>query len=264
MTGASKESGEGTRARLDVSGGGQQAKISDTLKKPLIKRFYRDVSVGGEKPWHILLDGRAVKTPGKRPLALPTLALADGVAEEWRAQHVHVDPATMPLTRFANTAIDAVADAREDVAADIVAYAGSDLICYRAESPQDLVRAQEQHWDPVLAWARQALGARFVLAEGVMPVRQSEAALAAVGGAIASQDAFRLTGLHVVTTLTGSALLALALERGALSGDAVWAAAHVDEDHQLSLWGEDAEAAARRLSRRSEFDAAVRWLKDLG
>jgi chaperone required for assembly of F1-ATPase len=167
----------------------------------------------------------------------------------------------MPLTRFANTAIDAVADAREAVVNDIVAYAASDLVCYRAEGPQELVVLQARHWNPILKWAADSLGARFNIIEGVMPRTQPEATLAAVRAAIEPYDAFRLAGLHVVTTLTGSALIALALDNGAVSADEGWNAAHVDEDYQISLWGEDAEAAARRRARRAEFDAAYRWLK---
>lgn len=235
-------------------------KISDTLSKPLPKRFYREAGVGGDGPWQILLDGRPVKTPGKRPLALPTAALADAVASEWRAQTTHVDPARMPLTRLANSAIDAVSEARDAVAADIAAYAASDLICYRAAAPEQLVAQQQRLWDPVIAWAREALGAHFVLAEGVMPIRQPQAALDAVREALAGESAFRLTGLHVATTLTGSALLALALDRGALTAAEAWAASQVDEDYQTSLWGEDAEATARRRARRTEFDAAAAWL----
>lgn len=259
MTSANDRGGDQTG--VEAGGAASPTRIiSDSLAKPLAKRFYSEVQTGSAAPFQILLDGRAIKTPKKRPLGVPTKALAEAIADEWRAQATQVDPARMPLTRFANTAIDAVADEREAVAADIVAYAGSDLVCYRAESPEELIAQQARHWDPVVEWAEADLHARFAVVRGVMPVEQPESALAAVAETIAQYGEFRLTALHVLTTLTGSALLALAIDRRALSPEDVWSAAHVDEDYQISLWGEDAEAAARRRARRAEFDAAVRWL----
>ena len=166
----------------------------------------------------------------------------------------------MPLTRFANTAIDAVADTLDAVANDIIAYANSDLVCYRAETPEQLVERQSEHWDPIVAWANEALGGEFRVVPGVMHVAQSEAAIASISKALRPHDAFRLTALHVLTTLTGSALIALALGREWLSADAAWKAAHVDEDYQISLWGEDAEAVARRRGRRAEFNSANHFL----
>lgn len=243
-----------------ASQGGPRGVISDSLKKPLARRFYETASIGEVAPFQILLDGRAVKTPKKRALAVPTRALADAIAEEWQAQKDVVDPSRMPLTRFANTAIDAVSETEAAVAADIVAYAGSDLVCYRAEAPEELVALQSREWNPVVAWADVALGAEFRVVPGIVHVEQSAVALAAVARVLMPHDAFRLTGLHVLTTLTGSALLALAIDSGAVTADAAWGAAHVDEDYQISLWGEDAEAIARRRSRREEFDAACRWL----
>jgi chaperone required for assembly of F1-ATPase len=240
--------------------GGPRGVISDSMKKPLVKRFYKDVSVGDAAPFQVLLDGRPIKTPKRRPLALPTRALAEAIADEWRAQAEFIDPTRMPLTRFANTAIDAVADTLDAVANDITAYAGSDLVCYRAETPEQLVESQSEHWDPVVAWANEALDAQFRVFPGVMHVAQSEASLAAVSKALRPHDAFRLTALLVLTTLTGSALIALALGREWLSADAAWKAAHVDEDYQISLWGEDVEATARRRGRRAEFNSAVQLL----
>ena len=238
--------------------------IKDTLAKPLARRFYKDVSISDGPPFRILLDGRPVKTPKKRTLEVPTRPLAEAIAEEWGAQEEMVNPARMPLTRFANTAIDAVDDAREAVAADIAAYAGRDLLCYRAEAPEKLTRLQAKHWDPVIAASEAALGAPLKVVSGVMPVEQPDETLAAVAAALTPHDAFRLAGLHVLTTLMGSAFLTLALARGELDADAAWAAAHVDEDYQIGLWGEDSEAAARRRARRAEFDAAWRFLTLLG
>jgi chaperone required for assembly of F1-ATPase len=234
----------------------------EALRPPLPKRFYKDVMVEpGEGGFAVLLDGRPVRTPKKLQLVLPTRALADAIAEEWAAQKAHIDPATMPLSRLAITALDGVAGNAAVVAADIVKFAGSDLLCYRAESPETLQRLQAEAWDPVLRWADDALGARFVLAAGVMPVTQSQEALDRVAAAVAPFSAMALTCVHVMTTLTGSALLALARARGALAAEAAWAAAHVDEDWQISQWGVDVEAAARREQRHQEMMAASRFLE---
>ncbi len=260
----STETPGGLRETLsEVFSGAPKGPITDTMMKPLAKRFYKDVSVGEGAFFQILLDGRVVKTPKKRALMLPTRALAGAVASEWAAQGAEINPAAMPLTRFANTAIDAVAESLEDVASDIVAYAASDLLCYRAEAPHDLALLQAKRWDPVIAWARDTLNARFTVVTGVMPVEQTPAALFPIASALQPHDAFRLTGLHVMTTLTGSALLALAHARGHLPAGDAWDAAHVDEDYQISLWGTDVEATDRRVRRRAEFDAAIRFLQCL-
>jgi chaperone required for assembly of F1-ATPase len=208
----------------------------------------------------VLLDGRGIRTPGKQPLLVPTLDLAEAIAAEWKAQGEHIDPATMPMTRLLNSAIDGVRGREADVRAEIVKYAGSDLLCYRAGEPEGLARRQGELWDPVLAWCGEALGARFAVAQGLMPVPQPQAATAAVGRALDGLDPLRLAALHVMTTLTGSALLALAHARGRLTCEAAWAAAHVDEDWQIARWGEDAEASLRRRQRWSEMQAASRVL----
>lgn len=239
-----------------------QPQIKDSLARPLPKRFYKDATTAPRDGAHVvLLDGRTAKTPGKAVLAVPTPQLAAALAAEWHAQSDVIDPATMPLTRFVNTAIDGVARRAREVAADVVKYAGSDLLCYRADHPQGLVERQSAAWDPVLGWARDELGANFVLAEGVMPVAQPAPALARIAAAVDPLPPLRLTALHVMTTLMGSALLALAVERGRLSPAAAWAAAHVDEDWQISQWGEDAEATARRAVRWADMQAAARLLE---
>jgi len=260
MSGQDHKPGLGHRDEPHEASGAPLRPITDSLAKPLARRFYKDASISDGPPFKILLDGRAIKTPKKRALEVPTRALAEAIAEEWRAQDTMIDPRRMPLTRFANTAIDAVSDALDAVAADIVAYAGSDLVCYRAEAPDKLVWLQSQYWDPIVAWAEEALGARLKVVSGVTHVKQPEEALVAVAAALVPHEAFHLTGLHVLTTLTGSALLTLALAGHQLSADSAWATAHVDEDYQISLWGDDAEAAARRRGRRAEFDAADRFL----
>jgi chaperone required for assembly of F1-ATPase len=166
----------------------------------------------------------------------------------------------MPLTRLVNSAIDGVTGRKPDVRADIAKYAASDLLCYRAEGPVELVRRQAQAWDPVLAWAREALGAHLVLGQGIVPVSQPQAASAAIERALAGLDGLSLAAHHVMTTLTGSALLAIAHARGLLTAEEAWAAAHVDEDWQVSQWGEDAEAKARRDRRWAEMQSASRLL----
>lgn len=230
----------------------------------LRKRFYRRAEAGeaaGEGGgFPLLLDGKPVKTPARRLLAAPTRALAEKIAEEWDAQQDVIDPARMPLTRLASAAIDVVADATGPVAGDVAQYLGSDLLCYRADAPDGLVERQAQRWDPVLAWANQALGARFVLAQGVVHVAQPGEAIAAARAKIPTEP-WRLGAVSSITTLTGSALLALALERGAIDADAAWAAAHVDEDWQISQWGSDRDALDRRTYRRAEFEAAVAVLR---
>ena len=208
----------------------------------------------------LLLDGKPVRTPGKRQLLLPSRALAEAVAEEWRAQKERIDPATMPLTKLANSAIDGVPGREDEVIGDILNYAGSDLLCYRAEGPRGLVEAQQAQWDPVLAWAKSALGAPLVLAEGIVHVAQPQASLDRLRDALKTQAPFGLAALHVMTGLTGSALLALAVALGRMSPEEAWKAAHVDEDWQIAQWGEDAEAASRRAARRRDFDAAARAL----
>jgi chaperone required for assembly of F1-ATPase len=228
----------------------------------LSKRFYTSAQAGegGRDGFPVLLDGKPVRTPARRLLAAPTRVLAERIAQEWEAQTELIDPGAMPLTRLANAVIDAVADQRAAVADEVAQYLGSDLLCYRADTPEGLVAMQTRAWDPWLTWARDALGTRFVLAQGVMHVAQPREAIAAARAAIPS-DVWRLGAVSSITTLTGSALLALALNAGAIEADAAWTAAHVDEDWQMSQWGRDEAALARRAHRRGEFDAAVAVLR---
>lgn len=231
--------------------------------RPLPKRFYKAVAVAeGEGPFfRILLDGKAARTPCKAALALPTRALAEAVAAEWEAQGERMNPLAMPLTRLVNSAIDGVRGREREVRADICKYAATDLVCYRAPGPEELVRRQAEAWDPVLAWARQALGARLVTAQGIVPVAQPPASGGAIEKALAELEAFALTAHHVMTTLTGSALLPLAHARGQLSAEQAWTAAHIDEDWQIGQWGWDVEAKARRDRRWAEMRAASRLLQ---
>lgn len=244
------------------SNGEHTPKTKDALRAPLPKRFYKAVTVAPrESGFAIQLDGRGIRTPGKRELIVPVETLAEAIADEWRAQVEHIDPATMPLTRIVNSAIDAVEERKREVADDIVAYAGSDLLCYRAETPDALVRRQAEAWNPVLAWAKRELGADFVLRAGLMPIEQSAEALDAVRRALEGLDALSLAALHVLTTIGRSALLAIAHWHEQLSVEEAWAAATVDETWQREQWGHDAEAEAHAALRRAEFEAASRCLR---
>jgi chaperone required for assembly of F1-ATPase len=227
--------------------------------RQLPKRFYKQVTVDARGGGHAVhLDGRPIRTPNKLVLVLPTPRMAAAIAEEWDAQREHIDPMTMPLTRLANSVRDQVDGREVEVRADIVKYAGSDLLCYRAESPAELVAAQAAAWDPVLDWARENLGADFAVGTGLMPVAQTAASRAAIETAVAPLSSFALASAHVMTTLLGSVLLMLATETGRITPEEAWKAAHVDEDWQATKWGADAEAARRQESRKIEFLAAVR------
>jgi len=225
------------------------------MRPQLRKRFYQRAHVGDAAPFAILLDDRPVRTPAGNALALPSRALGEAVAAEWDAQQERIDPAVMPLTRLVNSIIDGVAIAPAPVAEEVAKYLGSDLVCYRADTPAGLVARQAQHWDPILDWARDTLGARFVLAEGVMFAAQPDHAIVAASAAIPS-DPWRLGAVNVITTLTGSALIALALSQGRLTLDDAWTAAHVDEDWNMSQWGRDELALDRRAKRFAEMQAA--------
>jgi chaperone required for assembly of F1-ATPase len=228
----------------------------------LRKRFYEHAHVGGDTGagFAVLLDGKPVKTPARRALATPTRALGEEFANEWNAQQQVIDPGRMPLTRLANAVIDAVAAHAQVVTEEVAKYLGSDLLFYRADAPPGLVERQSQHWDPVLAWSHQALGARFILIEGVIFAEQPQEAIAAARAAIPA-DHWRLGAVASITTLTGSGLLALALSAGQLDVEAAWAAAHVDEDWQMTHWGRDEVALARRAYRFGEMQAAATVLR---
>lgn len=242
-----------------ADGEGPMQRAQRAMRPALPKRFYREARAEErDGAFALMLDGRAARTPARRPLAAPNRALGELLAGEWNALGETIDPARMPLTRLLNAAIDRVADESEAVAADIANYAGTDLVCYRAGEPEGLVAAQAEAWNPVLDWAHAALGARFVLSEGIRHVAQPEAARAAVRAEIDRVPRpFGLAALAAVTALTGSVLIALMLARGALAPDQAWAAAHVDEDWNIRQWREDAEAMKRRAARRAEFDAAA-------
>jgi chaperone required for assembly of F1-ATPase len=233
------------------------------MRPILPRRFYAKAGYEPrESGFALTLDGRAARTPGKSRLVLPTEPIAVRVAEEWEAQRETINAAHMPLTRLANSAIDGVSHHMAETRATIAEYAGSDLVCYRAAMPEALVEAQARAYDPVLEWARDAHGARFILGEGVMHVRQPGPSITAIVAALERVgDPFPLAALHVATTLTGSALLALAVRAGRLDAAEAWRAANVDEDYQISKWGEDREAAVNRAARWREMEAAALVLR---
>jgi chaperone required for assembly of F1-ATPase len=237
--------------------------VRRTMRTPRRKRFYTNAAVvESSDGFAITLDDKPVRTPSGRALAAPTREIADAIVAEWNAQAEFINPLSMPMTRLANTVVDAVIDRVEAVAEDIAKYFGTDLLFYRAGHPEALVAREAASWDPILFWAAESLGAHFILAEGIMHVRQPDAAIEAARAALPA-DPWSIAALHMVTTLTGSALLALALLRGAIDPDQAWAAAHVDEDWNSEKWGVDEEVAARRAARLVDFRAAAGVLKSL-
>jgi chaperone required for assembly of F1-ATPase len=231
-------------------------------KAPLPKVFYKLATVLETATGFVVqLDGRTIKTPKKSVLYVPSRALADHIAAEWQAQSIDIDPETMPLTRLANTTLDAVIANIDAVRADIVDYAGSDALCYRADAPATLVARQAANWDPIITWAHREFGAHLVARTGIVHVPQSPEALAAISRAIAPFSPWQIAPLHVMTTITGSALLALAVANRAVDLDAAWTAAHIDEDWQIETWGTDAEALVRRERRWRDMKAASQMLE---
>ncbi|MCW2310165.1 ATP12 family chaperone protein [Rhodobium gokarnense] len=227
-------------------------------RRDLPKRFYKEAAAVAEGDGHaVVLDGRPIRTPAGSRLVVPHGAIAAAIAAEWAAQETVIDPGKMPLTRLANSALDAVAREADAVRGEIARYAGGDLLIYRAGNPQELVERQNALWNPVIAWAEGRYAGRFTLAEGVMHVDQNAEVLTAIRDSLAPVDPLPLAALHVATTLTGSALLALSVWHGELSGADAWQAAHVDEDWNMQLWGRDEEALERRAHRAAEFEAAV-------
>jgi chaperone required for assembly of F1-ATPase len=255
------EDAEGAAARGDI-GPGKSNRERDLQKFP--KKFFKEASIEQlEEGFSITLDGRPVKTPGKQVLLLPGKAAAEIVADEWNALEEVINPLKMPATRLANTAIDGVINEMQAVMEDISRYASSDLVCYRAESPQGLVQKQMEHWDPILDWA-QSFGATFETGEGISFVTQPKEAISIFGARLkAHEDPFKLACLHTFTSISGSALIALALAEEELDAEKAWAAAHVDEDWNISQWGEDFEAKERRAQKWMDFSTSDRLFKSI-
>jgi chaperone required for assembly of F1-ATPase len=223
-----------------------------------MKRFYKDVSVAPTQGgFAVLLDGKPVKTPGRNPLLLPTEQLAQAVAAEWRAQDETINAAAMPLLRLANTVIDGIGAHRDSVIAAILRFGENDLLCYRAHQPPDLAARQADGWDPMLDWARQRLGANMRIVDGLNHVDQTPDALAALREAMHHYDAFTLGGLHVIASVTGSLVLALAVVEGATSSVHAFQLSRIDEIYQAEKWGADAEAGKRTAALAHELDKAA-------
>lgn len=223
-----------------------------------MKRFWTSVAIDDDGG--ITLDGRPVRTPGRAPLLLPTPALAEAVADEWRAVADTIDPRAMPLTGMANAAIDRIAPDTAAFAAGLAKYAESDLLYYRADAPDLLAARQATAWDPLLDWARTRYDVHFETVAGVMHRAQPPATIERLGAAVAAQDAFTLAALSPIVTTTGSLVAALALLEGAADAGTVWTAAMVDELWSVEMWGEDPLATEDRAGRRIGYDAAVRML----
>ena len=226
-----------------------------------MKRFWKDVTVEREEAGFALkLDGRPVKTPGRASLLLPTPGLAEAVADEWRAVGEEIDPRAMKLTGLANAAIDRVAPAHAQFAASLAVYGQTDLLYYRAESPEPLIARQAAAWDPLLDWARTRYDVHFETATGVMHHPQPPATVTRLAEAVRAFDAFRLAGLSPVVTIGGSLIAALALIEGHAGRDAIWRAVETDEDWQTEQWGDDDLAIKARETRKADFDAGARFL----
>ena len=227
-----------------------------------MKRFWKEANVKrSEAGWGIRLDDRPVKTPARKPLAVPSKALADAIADEWRAIEVKIDPRAMPLTGLANAAIDRVAPGRQAFASGLARYAEADLACYRAEGPAALVARQEQSWDSLLAWARRRFDVDFATTSGILHVEQPPGTVEQLSHAVAALDAFHLAGLSPLVTVGGSLIAALAVLEQAMTTEEAWNAISLDERWQLEQWGADAEAELALESRHQDFFVAARFLK---
>lgn len=225
------------------------------------KRLWKEATVeAAEDGWRVLLDGRAVRTPAGRSLTLPTEPLAEAVVAEWDGQDEVIEPLSMPLTRMANSALDKVGPQRAAVAEMLAAYGETDLLSYRAGSPAGLARRQAECWNPLLDWAAERLGARLAVAVGVMPIAQSEAAVARLAAPLRGMPVFRLAAFHDLVVLTGSIVLAHAVIDGRLDVAEAWSASRIDEAWQAETWGRDAEAEAAADRNFQDFlDASLFW-----
>jgi chaperone required for assembly of F1-ATPase len=227
-----------------------------------VKRFWKEAEVAEEQKggWAIELDGRPVRTPARAGLVVPSRALADAIADEWRGVGEAIDPRAMPLTGIANAAIDRVAAQKDAFAESLARYAEADLACYRAEGPRELVERQEESWDKLLAWARRRFDVDYTTTSGLLHVAQPLATVERLSHAVVALDAFRLAGLSPLVTIGGSLIAALAVLEKALTPEQAWDAVSIDERWQLEQWGADADAEQALENRRRDFFAAARFL----
>jgi chaperone required for assembly of F1-ATPase len=227
-----------------------------------VKRFWKEAgAVADEAGWTVRLDGKPLRTPARKPLIVPTERLAGAIAEEWDGAEDTIDPRAMPLTGLANAAIDRVAPDPGTFATGLAKYGESDLACYRADSPRELVARQEKRWDELLGWARRRFAVDFCTTSGIVNVAQPEETVRRLSHAVASFDAFDLAGLSPLVTIGGSLVAALAVAERQLSPEQAWDAVTIDEQWQREQWGADAEAEAALESRRSDFFAAAKFLE---
>ena len=225
-------------------------------------RFYKEVSVDVADGLHrVLLDGKPVKTPGGAALALPSLALAQAIADEWRAQETTIEPQTMLLTKLANTAIDRVASNPAYAREQLLSIAKSDVVCYRATSPSELVRRQELEWDPIIAWTREHFGAALCAGNSLTFIEQDQAAVDALAAALTKLDAFSLAALYAASSLCGSLVIALALAERKLDPEQAFATANLDKIYQAERWGWDPQEVAKATAERAELNQISRFLE---
>lgn len=229
-----------------------------------MKRFYKNAEVRAQDgAFHVQLDGRAIRTPARNLMAVPTAALAEGLAIEWNSQSDEVDRTTMPLNRMAGTAIDGLAGKRAATVTAIARYAETDMVCYWAEHPHTLVEQQQATWRPLIDWVADTYGGRLQVASGILPIRQDETALARLRGSVDELDDFRLVGLSVATGAAGSLVIGLALVAGRVDAQGAFDAAQLDESFQIAEWGEDEIAEQRRADLLAEFKHVERFARAL-
>lgn len=223
------------------------------------KRFWKNASVEsvGDEAFEVKLDGRSLRTPAKALLHVPTQPLAQAIAEEWRAQGEKIDPRTMPVTRTANSALDKVAHQKVEVADLIAAYGETDLLCYRAIGPEELIARQADQWDPYLAWAADSLGAPLNVGTGVMHVAQSAQSVEKLAEHVHAMDPWRLAAFHDLVALSGSLVLALAVIHEKAPVDELWQVSRLDELWQIECWGEDEEATELAKQKAQAFVEAA-------
>ena len=249
---------------FENSGNGYE-RVQKALKRELPKRFYKLASAATLEDGHaVLLDGRPTRSPGRVPVRVPCLDLAEHMAAEWNAQGSEIDAETMPVVRLINSAVEGGAEAVPNLKAEILKYAGTDLLYYRADSPLELYQEQERRWDPILTVIARKYGASFETTRAIHYVEQPQPTLETLARAIEPNGLFSATALTLITSVSGSALIALALRDHLISPDEAWDAAHVDEHHNMRLWGADSEALTRLEKRRRDFDAGVTVLEMVG
>jgi chaperone required for assembly of F1-ATPase len=226
-----------------------------------VKRVYQKVEVRAvEGGYGIALDGKPMRTPGKRELIVPSTALAEAIAAEWDTQQGEIRPQTMPLMRLTATALDRTSEQRDNVIKDTANYGGTDLVCYRANHPPALAARQQAAWQPLIDWAMQRFDASLAVTSGIIPTTQQPATLKVFASAVAAHDDFHLTALHALTTASGSLVIGLAVMEGRLDAEAAFAVSQLDETFQIEAWGEDAEAKSRREALAADIASAAQFL----